>query len=63
MGLGVGYYLINGRLDLLISNFSDDYKVLYRNDGDLNFTDVSYQAGIARSTIPFLSWGSGLSRF
>ncbi len=63
MGIGVGDYLNNGRLDLLNSNFSDDYKVLYRNDGDLNFTDVSYQAGIARATIPFLSWGNGFLDF
>ena len=59
MGIGVGDYLNNGRLDLLNSDFSDDYKVLYRNDGDANFTDVSYEAGIASVTIPFLSWGNG----
>ena len=59
MGIAVGDYLNDGRLDLLNSNFSDDYKVLYRNDGDLNFSDVSYQAGIASATIPFLSWGVG----
>ncbi len=63
MGIGVGDYLNNGRLDLLNSNFSDDYKVLYRNDGDLNFTDVSYSAGIATPTIPFLSWGNGFLDF
>ena len=59
MGIGVGDYLNNGRLDLVNSDFSDDYKVLYRNDGDANFTDVSYEAGIASVTIPFLSWGNG----
>ena len=63
MGIGVGDYLNNGRLDLLTSNFSDDYKVLYRNDGDLSFTDVSYAAGIATPTIPFLSWGNGFLDF
>jgi hypothetical protein len=41
------------------TDFSDDYKVLYRNEGDLNFTDSSYEAGIAKDTIPFLSWGDG----
>jgi hypothetical protein len=63
MGIGVGDYLNNGRLDLLNSNFSDDYKVLYRNDGNFNFTDVSYSAGIATPTIPFLSWGIGFFDF
>jgi enediyne biosynthesis protein E4 len=59
MGIAVGDYLNNGRLDILNSDFSDDYKVLYRNEGDLGFTDVSYEAGIAKDTIPFLSWGNG----
>lgn len=59
MGIAVGDYENNGRLDLLATDFSDDYKVLYHNDGDGNFTDVSYHAGIAQDTIPFLGWGTG----
>lgn len=59
MGLGIGDYLNNGLLDLVTTDFSDDYKVLYHNDGDANFTDISYHAGIAQETIPFLGWGVG----
>jgi enediyne biosynthesis protein E4 len=59
MGLGVGDYENNGRLDFMVTTFSDDYKVLYHNDGDANFTDVSYHSGIAQDTIPFLGWGVG----
>jgi enediyne biosynthesis protein E4 len=59
MGLAIGDYENNGRLDLLTTTFSDDYKVLYHNDGDANFTDVSYHAGLAQDTIPFLGWGVG----
>ena len=59
MGLAVGDYRNNGLLDIMTTDFSDDYKVLYRNDGDANFTDVSYQAGITKQTIPFLGWGIG----
>jgi enediyne biosynthesis protein E4 len=59
MGLGVGDYQNNGLLDLVATDFSDDYKVLYHNDGDANFTDVSYHAGIAQVGIPFLGWGVG----
>jgi len=58
MGLAVGDYENNGLDDLLVTTFSDDYKVLYHNDGDANFTDVSYHAGIAQDTIPFLGWGT-----
>jgi enediyne biosynthesis protein E4 len=63
MGLGVGDYRNNGLLDLLVTDFSDDYKVLYRNDGGGNFTDVSYQTGIAQDGIPFLGWGTAFIDF
>lgn len=59
MGLGVGDYENNGLLDIIDTDFSDDYKVLFRNDGDASFTDVSYRAGIAQASIPFLGWGTG----
>jgi enediyne biosynthesis protein E4 len=59
MGIAVGDYLNNGRLDLYNTVFSDDYNPLYGNDGGANFTDVSYQAGVAEVTIPFLGWGTG----
>ena len=60
MGLAVGDYRNNGLLDLLVTDFSDDYKVLYRNDGDASFSDVSDQVGIAEVPVPFLGWGAGL---
>jgi hypothetical protein len=60
MGLAVGDYMNNGRVDVLVTDFSDDYKVLYRNDGDASFTDVARDAGIARISIPFVGWGDGL---
>jgi enediyne biosynthesis protein E4 len=59
MGIALGDYENKGRLDILNTTFSDDYKVLYRNEGDLTFTDVSRDVGLAVATIPFLSWGDG----
>ena len=59
MGIAVGDYNRDGRVDFAITNFSDDYDALYRNEGDASFTDVSYPAGIANGTIPFLGWGTG----
>ena len=58
MGLAVGDYLNNGRLDLYTTTFSDDYKTLFRNEGGGNFTDISPEMGIAEVTYPFLSWGT-----
>jgi len=58
MGVATGDYRNNGLIDIYNTVFSDDYNPLYRNDGDANFTDVSYQIGIAEPTIPFLGWGT-----
>ncbi len=59
MGIAAGDLTHNGLIDIYNTTFSDDYKPLYRNDGDANFTDISYQMGIAEQTIPFLGWGTG----
>ena len=63
MGLAIGDYRNNGLLDICNTTFSDDYNPLYRNDGDANFTDVSYESGLADVTIPFLGWGDGFFDF
>src|SRR5256884_2604428 len=59
MGIAVGDYNRDGKVDFYITNFSDDYNALYRNDGDGNFSDVTARAGIAALTLPFLGWGTG----
>lgn len=58
MGLAIGDYDNDGRVDFHITNFSDDSNVLYHNDGEGNFTDVTFQAGLGELTIPFLGWGT-----
>jgi hypothetical protein len=63
MGIGIGDYNRDGRADLFITTFSDDYKTLYRNDGDGSVTDVTFKAGLGMPTIPFLSWGAGFLDF
>ncbi len=63
MGLAVGDYNRDGRLDFCISNFSDDYSVLFRNEGNGILSDVTYQAGLVEPSIPFLKWGNGFLDF
>lgn len=63
MGLGVGDYDNDGLVDFHITNFSDDSNTLYRNDGDANFTDITFQAGLGEPTIPFLGWGTAFLDF
>jgi enediyne biosynthesis protein E4 len=57
MGVALGDYLHTGRFSIFISHFSDEYAVLYRNDGDMNFTDESYASGVAAKTTPYVQWG------
>ena len=59
MGVAVGDYLNNGLLDVAITDFSDEAKLLYRNDGGGNFTEVAMRIGVGRKSIPFLGWGTG----
>jgi hypothetical protein len=63
MGIGVGDYNRDGKIDFFITTFSDDYFALFQNDGSGNFTDVSAQAGLLLPTIPFLGWGTAFLDF
>jgi enediyne biosynthesis protein E4 len=63
MGIAVGDYNRDGKVDFFITTFSDDYKTLYRNDGENNFSDVTFRAGLGGPTIPFLAWGAGFIDF
>jgi hypothetical protein len=59
MGIAAGDYENNGHLDLVNTTFSDDYDVVFLNDGTGNFSDVSYRSGIAPPTVPFVGFGDG----
>jgi hypothetical protein len=63
MGIAVGDYDRDGKVDFYVSAFSDDYNALYRNEGDGNFSDITFRSGLAEPTIPFLGWGTGFLDF
>jgi hypothetical protein len=58
MGVTLGDYKHDGRLDLFVTNFDDDYNTLYHNDGKGSFTDVSYAANVAAVSLPYVGWGT-----
>ena len=63
MGVAFGDYLHNGRMSLLLSHFDIEYAALYRNDGGMNFTDMSIASGIARGTQGYVGWGDAFVDF
>jgi hypothetical protein len=58
MGVTLGDYDHDGLLDLFITNFDDEHNVLYRNAGRGSFVDVSYESGVAMSSLPYVGWGT-----
>lgn len=62
MGVAVGDYNLDGKLDIFKTHFSDDTSVLYRNDGGGEFTDVTIPAGFGVET-RYTCWGAGFADF
>ena len=58
MGIAVGDYTLDGRNDFFFTTFSGDNYTLHRNNGNLDFSDVTLQSGLLAATLPFLGWGT-----
>lgn len=59
MGVAVGDYLHTGKFAIYVTNFVDEYNTLYRNNGNYDFTDVSFNAKVAQPSRPYVGWGTG----
>lgn len=57
MGVAVADYNHTGRFSIYVTNFADEFNTLYRNEGKGNFTDVSYDSGLALASLPYVKWG------
>jgi hypothetical protein len=58
MGVTAGDYDHDGRFDIFITNFADEYNTLYHNDAPNSFTDLSYAAKVAAVSLPHVGWGT-----
>jgi len=61
MGIDVGDVNRDGRQDLFVTNFSDDYNTLYLNQQDLTFNDGTDLAGLGLASLPYLGWSTFLA--
>jgi hypothetical protein len=59
MGIGIGDYDLDGRLDIVKTHFQKQATGLYRGIGKGDFEDITTQAGLAQER-RFISWGTGL---
>ena len=57
MGVAVADYDNTGRFGILVTNFSEEYNALHRNEGP-HFSDVSFKSKIAAISLPFVGWGT-----
>jgi len=62
MGIALGDYNNDGWMDLLVTNFSEDYSTLFRNSGG-RFDDVTFEAGLGTVSYRNLKWGAGFIDF
>lgn len=61
MGIAVGDYNHSGRPSLYVNNFENENPDLYRNDGNWNFTEVSFPSGLAVAALPWVKWGTAFA--
>jgi hypothetical protein len=61
MGVDWGDFDRDGLLDLVVTNYADQEKDLYWNQGKGVFTDITYAAKIGTTSLPYVSWGTGFA--
>ncbi len=63
MGIAVADVAGEGPLDVLVTNFSEDFTTLYRAMGGGLFDDASRETGIGPATYLPMSWGTAFGDF
>lgn len=58
MGVDCGDFDNDGSLDLFTTTFSNDLPVLYQQDGQGSFADVTLASGAGEDLVPHANWGT-----
>jgi hypothetical protein len=58
MGVDLGDFDHDGRLDIVVTEFTEQPNLLFWNQGDQGFTDIGWSAHIAQPSYPLVGWGT-----
>lgn len=62
MGVDAGDFDNDGRIDLVVTNFSEENNAIYRNEG-ASFRDVAFDRGVGAETLMQLGFGTAFLDF
>ena len=63
MGIALGDYQHTGRMSIAVSHFDNEYATLYRNEGGMNFNEISKASGVMKATRGYVQWGDAFVDF
>lgn len=63
MGVDLGDYDLDGKLDIFVTNYQGEMPVLYRNLGGGMFEDATTTARVTHELFPHVNWGTSFVDF
>ncbi|MDW8078503.1 MAG: CRTAC1 family protein [Thermoguttaceae bacterium] len=63
MGVDAGDFNGDGRIDFYMTSYQGEFPVLYQNEGEGIFTDVTVERGAGQGCFPHVNWGTGFADF
>ncbi|HWZ81028.1 MAG TPA: CRTAC1 family protein [Terriglobales bacterium] len=58
MGVDFGDFDHDGKLDIIVTEFTEQPDLLFWNQGEQGFTDIGWSARIAQPSYPLVGWGT-----
>jgi len=58
MGIAIGDYDHDEKLDIYVTNFGEEYNALYKHEGEGLFLDTSFSSLTTNSSLPYVGWGT-----